>query len=110
MPTLDFTIELLARVEYPIIVVLVVDGTGQTVPEHAFRQRGKGFDRVLLEKGGRGRRIALRIGVCSWCAELIELIFRWKIRCQWISRNKAETHTPRHGTIPRGLRLPQGGL
>lgn len=56
MPTLDMSVEFLAGVEDTVVVVLVVDWTGETVAKHAFRKGRQGIDRVLAQKR-RSRRV-----------------------------------------------------
>ena len=59
MPSFDATIELFARVIDAVVVVLVVDWSGEAVAEHALRQGWKGIDWVLVQESGRGGRVAL---------------------------------------------------
>lgn len=76
VPSLNLAVELLACVEYAVVVILIVYGTSKTVSKHTLRQRRQRFDRVLLEKGGGCGGIPFGCGVVAWCAELIELILR----------------------------------
>ena len=54
VPSFNATVEVFARVIDSIVVILIVDGSGEAVAEHTLRQRGKGIDRVLVQKSGRG--------------------------------------------------------
>lgn len=59
MPSFDATIELFARVIDSVVVVLIVDWSGEAVAEHTLRQRWKGIDWILIQESGRGGRVAL---------------------------------------------------
>lgn len=55
MPSLQRTVELVACVEDTIVILLIMDGTGNAIPEHPLCQRRQRLNRVLLEKSGRRR-------------------------------------------------------
>lgn len=78
VPSLNLAVELLACVEYAVVVLLIMYRASKTIPKHTLRQRRQRFNRVLLEKGGGRGGIPLGCGVVAWCAKLIELILRWK--------------------------------
>ena len=59
MPSFYITLELFARIEYAIIVILVVDRSSQAVAEHSLSERRKGTDGVLVKEGSSRGRIAL---------------------------------------------------
>lgn len=74
VPALDAAVELLTRVEDAVEVVLVVDGAGDAVAEHALGQAGQGVDGVLAQEGGGPARVPLGAGVRLRGAELVELV------------------------------------
>jgi hypothetical protein len=76
VPSLNLAVELLACVEYAVVVILIVYGASKTVSEHALRQRRQRFDRVLLQKGGRCGGIPFGCWIVAWCAELVKLVLR----------------------------------
>lgn len=76
MPSFDPAFEFLARIVYTVVVVLIVYGARQAVAKHAFGERRKSIDRVLLKEPRRGRGVALgdrdiRIDRCSELEELV---------------------------------------
>lgn len=77
MPSFYIAPELFTRIEYTIVVILVMDRSSQAVAEHAFSERWKGIDGVLFEEGsGRGRiTFRSRDIRIRWCSELVEFVF-----------------------------------
>lgn len=60
MPSFYVAPKLFTRIEYAVVIVLVVDWSSQAVAEHAFSERWKGIDRVFVEEGSGRGRIAFR--------------------------------------------------
>lgn len=74
MPTLYRTLEHIARIENRIVVVLIMNGTSNTVPKHSLRKRRQRLDRILLQKRS-SRGITRR-------PELIEFILGYHTSAQ----------------------------
>ena len=76
MPSFNITPEFFTRVEYAIVIVLVVDRASQAVAEHAFSDWWKGINGVLFKECSRRGRIALgrRDTWVRRCAELEEFV------------------------------------
>ncbi len=59
MPSFNSTAKLGACVEDAVVVLLVVDGSRDAVPEHAFGKTGKRVHGVIAQEGGGARRVPL---------------------------------------------------
>jgi hypothetical protein len=81
MPALYSAVEIHARVEDAVVVVHIVDGSRDTVAEHAFCQARERVYGVVAEEGGRGGAVAFTGGTifCLRGAELVEFVFRYTV-------------------------------
>lgn len=74
MPSLDVAAELLTVIKDAVVIVLIMEWSRNRVSKHALRQGGQRVDGVILEEGRSMRGRALRGGMLSWSAELVEFI------------------------------------
>ncbi len=94
MPTFDTTSESLTSIVYSVIIVLIMDGSCQTVAEHAFCERRKRVDGIFFKKSCSGGAVSLgrwdiRIG---WGSELEEFVLGYGLLSQ--QRRLAEPERP----------------
>lgn len=114
MPSLEIASELFACVEDTVVILLVMNWPRQAVPKHAFCQRRKSLDRVVLQKRSSVGGIAFGVVVAARCAELVELVFRWtksvQTQAESALRIGNRIHTTSHRLITRILPLIHCGL